>query len=94
MLRCRWGDVSRHALESFAVEAYRTGVFSETQIRRLLGFETRLQVHALLKRYQVSLRYSSEDLHEDLAAHRELGIFYRQNLTVDQIVVSLNDPEQ
>ncbi len=94
MLQLRWGDVSRHALETLAVEAYRTGVLSESQIRRLLGFETRLQVHALLKRYQVHLRYSSGDLQEALAVQRELGILYRQNITVDQIVVSLNDPEQ
>ena len=73
-LQGRWGDVSRHALETLAVDAYRTGVLSESQIKRLLGFENRLEVHALLKRYQVPLRYSGTDVQDDLTAHRELGI--------------------
>ncbi len=74
VLQDRWGDLSRHALEVLAVEGYRTGALSETQIRRLLGFETRFQVHALLKEHHIPYRYSEADLQEDLAAHRELGI--------------------
>ena len=73
-LQGRWGDVSLHALETLAVEAYRTGVLSEDQVTRLLGFESRFQVHALLKQYQVPLRYTSIDLEDDLSAHYELGI--------------------
>ena len=74
VLRGRWGDVSRHALEAVAVENYRTGVLSERQIKRLLRFENRLQFHALLKEHHVPYRYSEFDLQDDLAAHRELGI--------------------
>lgn len=73
-LQGRWGDVSRHALEAVSVEAYRTGVLSEDQVRRLLGFESRFQVHAVLKEYQVPLRYSGLDLEYDRSAHYELGI--------------------
>jgi hypothetical protein len=73
-LQDRWGDVSRHVLETLAVEAYRTGGLSETQVRRLLGFENRFQVHALLKEYQVPFRYSGLDFQDDLTAHRQLGI--------------------
>jgi len=73
-LRDRWGDVSRRALEALAIEGYRTGVLSETQVKRLLGFETRFQVHALLKEHRVPYRYSDVDVQEDLTAHRELGI--------------------
>jgi hypothetical protein len=36
-LQGRWGDVARHALETLAVEAYRTAVLSEDQVTRLLG---------------------------------------------------------
>jgi len=68
------GDFSRRALEALAVEGYQTGAISETQIKRLLGFKTRLQVHALLKEFRVPYRYSEADVQEDLAAHRELGI--------------------
>jgi predicted HTH domain antitoxin len=74
VLQGRWGDVSRRALEAVAVETYRTGVLSESQIKRLLGFENRLQFHALLKEHRVPYRYSELDLQSDLAAHRDLGI--------------------
>ena len=67
-------DLPRQALEALAVEGYRTGALSETQVRRLLGFETRFEVHALLKEHRVSLRYTEADLEQDLAAHRKLGI--------------------
>ncbi len=70
----QWDDVPRRSLEAIAVEAYRTGALTESQIRRLLGFETRFEVHALLKEHQVPLRYTAADLEEDLSAHRQLGI--------------------
>lgn len=73
-LQGRWGDVSRHALETLSAEAYRTGVLSENQVKRLLGLESRFQVHALLKQYQVPLRYTEVDFEDDLAAHSDLGI--------------------
>jgi Uncharacterised protein family (UPF0175) len=69
-----WEDVSRHALEAVAAEAYRTGVLSENQVRRLLGLESRFQVHALLKAHRVPLRYTEADVEHDLAGHREVGI--------------------
>lgn len=73
-LEGRWRDVPRQALEALAVEAYRTGALSENQVRRLLGLESRFQVHALLKEHRVPLRYTEADLENDLAGHRELGI--------------------
>lgn len=73
-LQGRWGDLPRHALETIAVEGYRTGALTETQVRRLLALETRFEVHALLKEHRVPLRFTEADLEEDLAAHRDLGI--------------------
>jgi len=73
-LQGRWGNVSRHALETIAVEGYRTGALTETQVRRLLGLETRFEVHALLKEHKIPLHYTQADLEDDLAAHRSLGI--------------------
>ena len=69
-----WKDVPQRSLEAIAVEGYRTGVLSESQVRRLLNFESRFQVHALLKEHQVPLKYTEADLEQDLAAHRALGI--------------------
>jgi len=73
-LNGRWDNVPRRSLEAIAVEAYRTGALTESQVRRLLGFESRFQVHALLKEHEVPLRYTASDLEDDLAVHRRLGI--------------------
>jgi len=73
-LEGQWDDVPRRSLEAIAVEAYRNGALTESQIRRLLGFESRFQVHALLKEHQVALRYTADDIEADLLAHRQLGI--------------------
>jgi predicted HTH domain antitoxin len=73
-LEGRWPDLPRHALEALAVESYRTGALTESQVRRLLRLETRFQVHSLLKEHGVPLRYTQADLEDDLTAHRELGI--------------------
>jgi predicted HTH domain antitoxin len=73
-LKGRWNDVPRRALEVIAVEAYRTGALAETQVRRLLQLESRLQVHELLKEHHVPLRYTEADLQDDLRAQRELGV--------------------
>jgi len=61
-------------LEALAVEAYRTGVLTEPQVRRLLGLESRFQVHALLKAHHVPLQYTAQDLEDDLDTQRELGV--------------------
>jgi len=50
--RCRYppdrsGEIG--ALESLALEAYRSHALTAAQLRRLLGFETRMQVDAFLK---------------------------------------------
>lgn len=73
-LEGQWGNVSRHALETLAAEGYRTGALTEGQVRRLVGLETRFEVHALLKEHRVPLHYTEADLEEDLAAHRDLGL--------------------
>jgi predicted HTH domain antitoxin len=58
-------DLSRAALESLAIEGYRTERLSESEIRRLLGFETRMEVHAFLKEHGAYLHYSLADLERD-----------------------------
>jgi len=73
-LKGRWDDVPRRALEALAIEAYRTGALTETQVRRLLQLENRFQVHELLKAHHVPLRYTEADLEDDLRAQRELGV--------------------
>jgi hypothetical protein len=40
-LESRWKDLHRAALESLALEAYRSQALTAAQLRRLLGFGTR-----------------------------------------------------
>ena len=73
-LKSRWDDVPRWSLEAIAVEGYRTATLTETQVCRLLQFQSRFQVHALLKDHQVPLRYTETDLEDDLRTQRDLGV--------------------
>jgi hypothetical protein len=59
-------DLSRAALEALALEGYRSGRLSESQVRRMLGFRTRMQVHSFLKAHNVYLNYSIQELENDL----------------------------
>lgn len=62
----------RTLLESFALEGYRSNALTEEEIRRLLGFETRMEVHGFLKDHGVYLKYSREDLEQDVETLRQL----------------------
>jgi hypothetical protein len=58
-------DPSRTALEALALEGYRTEQMSEAEVRQLLGFETRMEVHAFLKEHGAFLHYSLTDAARD-----------------------------
>jgi hypothetical protein len=55
------------ALEARALEGHRTELLSESAVRRMLGFETRMEVHAILKKHNVYLHYDLADLEQDQA---------------------------
>jgi predicted HTH domain antitoxin len=61
-------NLERAALQAIALEAYREGKLSVAQLRRLLGYHTRMQVHAFLKEHGVYLRYGLADLEHDRQA--------------------------
>jgi hypothetical protein len=58
-------DPARVALEALALEGYRTERLSESAVRQMLGFETRMEVHAFLKQHGVYLHYGVADLEQD-----------------------------
>lgn len=63
------GDsLERAALQAIALEAYREGKLSTAQLRRVLGHQTRTQVHAFLKQHGVYLHYGLVDLEHDRQA--------------------------
>lgn len=57
---------SRVALEALAVDGYRTRQLSESEVRAMLGYETRMQVHELLKEHGIYLNFSIEDFQQDI----------------------------
>ncbi len=47
-LQSKWKDLPRAAIESLALEAYRSRALTAAQLRRLLVSETQMQVDAFL----------------------------------------------
>jgi Uncharacterised protein family (UPF0175) len=70
-LRSKWKDLPRAALESLALEAYRSRALTAAQLRTLLGFETRMQVDAFLKEHEV-YDFSAADFEQDRETLRGL----------------------
>src|SRR5216684_3200536 len=52
-LRGQGQDLPQQALEALAIEGYRAGALTESQVRRLLGLDSRFDVHAILKNHGV-----------------------------------------
>lgn len=63
-------DLSRAALEALALEGYRARVLFESDLCRMLGFESGLDVHAFLKEHGVYLQYGLAELEQDEATAR------------------------
>lgn len=70
-IAARGKDPARAALEALALEGYRNETLSEAEIRRMLGFASRFEVHAFLKEHGAWLNYSIEDAERDLATSQQ-----------------------
>lgn len=70
-LEARGGDLSRRALEAFALEAYRSGEITEFEVQRMLGLPSRWETDAFLKRAQAYLDYTDADLDRDILTIRQ-----------------------
>ena len=68
------GDLSRRALEAFAVEEYKAGRVTKAELRRLLGFDTRYELDGFLKAHDVWMNYTIDDLRSEVATLQRLGI--------------------
>jgi len=66
-------DLSRRALEGFALEEYKTGRISKAEVRRLLGIDTRYELDGFLKTHGVWMDYTIDDLRRDVATLQRLG---------------------
>jgi hypothetical protein len=72
-LESKWKDLPRAALESVALEGYRSGALTSVQVRRLLGFGTRHELDGFLKLHGIYLNYGPEDVERDGAISREFS---------------------
>ena len=67
------GDLSRRALEGFALEEYKAGRVTKAELRLLLGFETRYELDGFLKAHDVWMNYGIEDLRREVSTLQRLG---------------------
>ena len=67
------GDLSRRALEAFALEEYRRGRLAKPELRRLLGFGTRDALDGFLKAHNMFESYSLDDLARERRDLERLG---------------------
>jgi Uncharacterised protein family (UPF0175) len=72
-LKAVGGDLSRRALEAFALEEYKSGHVTQSELRRLLGFATRYQLDGFLKAHDVWIDYTLEDAKRERAGLARLG---------------------
>ena len=67
-------ELSRRALEGFALEEYKAGHITKAELRGLLGFSTRYELDGFLKAHNVWDEVTIEDLRRDLRDLEGLGV--------------------
>jgi Uncharacterised protein family (UPF0175) len=73
-LQAKWQDTLAHYVrERLVMEAYRDDLLSTREVRELLGLDDRFAVYDLCKKYDIVL-YTLEDLEQDRATARQLGL--------------------
>jgi len=71
-LQAKWEDLPRHALEALALESYRSGVLTESQVRRTLGFQSRWEVNAFLRDHGVVYNYTPAEIDHEIKTNDRL----------------------
>ncbi len=71
-LRAKWKDLPRNVLETLALEGYRCGVLTESQVRPLLGFETRIEVNSSLKEHRAYYDHTEAEVEQEILTNERL----------------------
>jgi predicted HTH domain antitoxin len=58
-------------LEAVAIEAYRSGTITTSQVQQMLGLKSRWKTEELLQRAETFHDYTMEDLDRDIFAIRD-----------------------
>jgi predicted HTH domain antitoxin len=67
-------ELNREILEALVVQAYRMEKITSAQVGRILGLPSRWAVDAFLKEKKADLHYDEQELENDRATLRQLGI--------------------
>ena len=70
-LMARGTDVTRAVLEAVAIEAYRSGAITPTQVQEMLGLRSSWETESFLRSAEVYHDYTMDDLDRDIAAIRD-----------------------
>jgi hypothetical protein len=68
------GDLSRRALEAFALEEFKSGHLTSPELRQLLGYETRAALDGFLKAHGVFEEQTLDDLERERPDSTRLGL--------------------
>ncbi len=71
-LQAKWKDLPRHALEALALDGYRSGALTESQVRRMLGFQTRWEVNAFLRDRGAYYNYTPSEIDQEIRTNDQL----------------------
>ncbi len=71
-LRAKWQDLPRHTLEALALEGYRSGALTESQVRRVLGFRTRMEVNSFLRDHGIYYDYTPSEIDQEIRTNERL----------------------
>jgi hypothetical protein len=67
------GEIERRVLEALALEEFKLGHLTKPELRRLLGFGTRMKLDEFLKAHDVYEPYTLEDLERERRDLQRLG---------------------
>ncbi len=67
-------DLPRRALEALVLEEYRAGRLTRSELRRLLGFETRAELDGFLKAHGVNEGMTLAEFERDRQTLDRLGL--------------------
>ena len=66
-------NLPRRILEQVALEGFKSGQLTTSQVGRILGFDSRMQVHEFLASHRVPwVDYDEEELEREVKTLREL----------------------
>ena len=68
ILAAQAGGVSRAVLEAVAIEAYRSGTITTSQVQEMLGLHSRWETESFLQGAEAFHDYTMDDLEKDIAA--------------------------